>query len=362
MTSWSNPAGIGLTVPSAPPPYGVVMHELSPIACRVLGSLLEKELTVAASYPLTMNALVSACNQTTGRHPVMTLDDDAVATGIGELREAGLARLVHASHGARSVKYRQAAVEALALDPPRRAVLTVLLLRGPQTPGELRSRSDRLHPFASVDEVDRTLAYLAELDDPLVTQLARRPGQKEDRWGHLLAGPPTAADDGESPAGAGMPPGLAPLAAFVGTWAGRGEGRYPTIDDFAYTEQIEVTPVPGKFMLAYRSATRAVDDGRTLHGESGFLRLVDDGLVELVVAQGSGLVEIAEGLVETVGDDGVEVALTSTTVAGTSTAKSVTGTERRYRVVGNVLTYEMSMAAVGRPLLPHLTARLNRVR
>ena len=356
------------------------MVELSQVACRVLGSLLEKEITVAASYPLTMNALMSACNQTTGRHPVMTLDEARVADGIAELREAGLARLVHASHGARSVKYRQVAVDALALDALRRAVLTVLLLRGPQTPGELRSRGERLHPFASVDEVDHTLDYLAGLDDPLVAHLARRPGQKEQRWAHLLAGPPAdAGDDASTASTTGttatatgptrrslpIPPEVAPLAAFVGTWAGHGEGHYPTIDTFSYTERIELTPVPGKPMLAYRSATRAVDDGRTLHGETGFLRLVGDGVVELVVAHGFGLVEIAEGLVDAGGVDGVpasaELLLESTTTARTSTAKSVTATERRYRVLGDTLTYEVAMAAVDQPLLPHLRATLTRV-
>ena len=108
-------------------------------------------------------------------------------------------------------------------------------------------------------------------------------------------------------------------------------------------------------MLAYRSATKASDDGRTLHGESGFVRLVGDGLVELVVAQGAGLVEITEGLV-----DGDEMVLASTMVAGSTTAKQVTATERRYRVVGDSLTYELAMAAVGQPLQSHLRATLSR--
>src|SRR3954453_10643774 len=137
------------------------MWSLSPNACRVLGCLLEKEVTVPATYPLTLNALVSACNQTSGRDPVLQLDESAVAAAVDELREAGFARLVHASHGARTVKYRQVATDVLVLDALRRAVVTLLLLRGPQTSGELRTRSERLHPFASVDEVDRTLEHLA---------------------------------------------------------------------------------------------------------------------------------------------------------------------------------------------------------
>ena len=217
---------------------------------------------------------------------------------------------------------------------------------------------ERLHPFASVDEVDRTLEHLAGLDEPLVVQLPRHPGQKESRWAHLLADLPVAgAPPAEIPVEppVEIPVEVAALAAFVGTWIGGGEGHYPTIEDFAYTEQIELRPVPGKPMLAYRSATRARDDGRTLHGESGFLRVVGDGLVELVVAQGAGLIEAAEGVV-----DGDEIVLTSTAVIGTPTAKEVTATERRYRVVGDTLTYELAMAAVGLPLQPHLEGTLQR--
>ena len=145
------------------------------------------------------------------------------------------------------------------------------------------------------------------------------------------------------------------MSAFVGEWRGGGDGVYPTISPFGYTEQIELRPVPGKPLLAYRSATRATDDGRALHSESGFLRSVGSGSVELVVAQGAGIVEIAEGVVE-----GDEILLASTFVAGTATAKEVTATERRYRVAGDTLTYELAMAAVGQSLLPHLRAELHR--
>ena len=342
---------------------------LSPVACRVLGSLLEKERTVPATYPLTMHAVVAACNQTTGRDPVMVVDEAAAGAAIDELRAAGLARLVHASHGARSIKYRQAAAEALELDDPRRAVLTMLLLRGPQTSGELRSRGERLYPFGSVAEVEATLAQLAERDAPLVVHRPRQPGQKERRWGHTLSGEQDKRDQPgdaspELPDGPQLPDELMPLAAFVGTWVGAGAGAYPTIEAFGYTEQIEIHPVPGKPLLAYRSATRASDDGRTLHGESGFWRVVgpgDDGAthVELVVAQGSGIVEAAEGVVDATGD-ATDVVLASTAVTGTSSAKSVTATERRYRVAGDTLTYDLDMAAVGQPLLPHLHATLTR--
>jgi len=135
-----------------------------------------------------------------------------------------------------------------------------------------------------------------------------------------------------------------------------GDDQWLAVEGFGYTEQIEFRPVPGKPMLAYRSATRARDDGRTLHGESGFLRVVGDGLVELVVAQGSGIVEAADGVV-----DGDELALSSTAVVGTGTAKEVTAVERRYRVAGDTLTYDLAMAAVGQPLQHHLRATLTRV-
>ncbi len=258
------------------------MIPLSSTACRVLGSLLEKERTVPATYPLTLNALQAAANQTTGRDPVLALDEADVSGAIDELRQAGFVRLVHPSHGARMVKYRQVADEALGLDAPGRAVLTVLLLRGPQTTGELRSRSDRLHEFDSVDEVERALERLAGFEPPLVSRLARQPGQKEPRWAHHLAGTPSAPQSASAQASIDVvPPALSAVAAFVGTWSGDGNGVYPTIDPFAYTEQIELRPVPGKPILSYRSTTRAADDGRTLHGESGFVRVIpgDDDAV-----------------------------------------------------------------------------------
>jgi uncharacterized protein YceH (UPF0502 family) len=329
------------------------VEPLSANACRALGGLLEKQRTVPATYPLTAAALLAACNQTTGRDPVLVLDEGALDAAIDELRTAGAVRVVHPSHGARTVKYRQVADELLGLDGPGHAVMALLLLRGPQTSGELRARSDRLHEFASADELDGTLARLAEHEPPLVARLDRQPGQKEPRWTHLLAAAPTPT---AAPAPV-LPAELIELAPFVGVWNGGGEGVYPTISTFGYTEQIELHPVPGKPLLAYRSATRATDDGRALHGESGFFRAVGGGAVELVVAQGAGLVEIAEGIV-----DGAELVLESTVVSGTTTAKEVTATERRYRVAGDTLTYELSMAAVGQPLLPHLRAELRRSR
>lgn len=355
-----------------------MLPELDPVAIRVLGSLLEKELTVPASYPLTMNALLSACNQSSGRDPVMSVSSTEADAAIATMKTLQLVRMVHASHGARMVKYRQVADETLELDPPERAVMTVLLLRGAQTPGELRSRSERLHPFASSGEVERPLDRLAGRPEPLVRVLPRQPGHKEQRWVHLLGGEPVVAAMAAVPqrpavpepppvtrrsagavsaSGPGEPfvPALVPLARFIGTWSGAGVGEYPTIDDFAYTEEIELRPVPGKPMLAYRSTTRAVDGGRVMHGESGWMRIVGDGGIELVISQGPGLVEISEGFVE-----GGDILLNSTLLAGSSTAKDVTATERRYSVDSDGLHYRIAMAAVGVPLTHHLQARLTR--
>ena len=337
-------------------------------ACRVLGSLLEKELTVPTTYPLTLKAVAAACNQSSGRDPVLRLSETEATAALDELRALGLTRVLHPSHGARTPKHRQVADEVWGLEPPTRAVLTVLLLRGDQTPGELRSRAERLHRFGSVDEVTAALAELAGRDDPLVRELPRRPGHKEARWAHLLAGPPSD-DPGPSPSpgvdrpepvtAAPIPPEVAPLTALVGTWRGVGTGEYPTIETFRYTQEIEFRPIPGKPLLAYRSATRHRDDDRPLHAESGFLRLVGPGSVELVVAQASGITEIAEGLVDVeVGT--TELLLTSTAIAGSSTAKPVTATERRYRVTGDDLVADLAMAAMGQPLIHHLHASLRR--
>lgn len=158
---------------------------------RVLGSLLEKERTVPATYPLTLNALRTACNQTSGRDPILELGEHEVVAAIDRLKALGLARIVHAGTGSRATKYRQVLDEQLALDGAERAILTLLLLRGAQTPGELRSRADRLHDFADLDAVDGALGALAQREEPLVVELERQPGQKERRWQHLLGPAPT---------------------------------------------------------------------------------------------------------------------------------------------------------------------------
>ena len=178
--------------------------ELDPVEQRVVGSLLEKERTVPASYPMTLNGLRTACNQSSSREPVVDFDEATILGAVDRLKARGLARLVHASHGARTVKYRQVLDERLDLADPARAILTVLLLRGPSSAGELKTRTDRLHGFVDRAEVEDELAGLAALDRPLVRELPRQAGQHDPRWIHLL-GPvevPAAAAGGAAGAAA----------------------------------------------------------------------------------------------------------------------------------------------------------------
>ncbi|MEZ5203127.1 MAG: DUF480 domain-containing protein [Acidimicrobiales bacterium] len=166
---------------------GAPLPVLDEVEQRVVGSLLEKEVTVPQTYPLTLNALRTACNQSSSREPVMDLDEATITDSIDRLKARGLARIVHASSGARAVKYRQVLDELLHLEPDERALLTVLLLRGPQAPGELKARTDRLHPFADRGEVERVLEGMAQRrGGALVRELERQPGHHDARWIHLL--------------------------------------------------------------------------------------------------------------------------------------------------------------------------------
>lgn len=161
---------------------------LSPEEARLLGSLAEKELATPQQYPLTENSLVLACNQSTGRNPVVSYDQSIVRPALISLREQGLVRDVRRP-GERSIKHRHQLDEVLDLDRGALAVLAVLLLRGPQTVGELRTRTDRMHRFDSRQQVQAVLDDLAGRDDPIVEPMARQPGQKEARWTHLLGDP-----------------------------------------------------------------------------------------------------------------------------------------------------------------------------
>ena len=158
---------------------------LDPVEQRVLGALLEKQRTVPETYPLSLNALRAACNQATSRDPVVAYDETTILDGLGRLRDRELVRFVKPT-GLRVVKYHQRLEEHLALDPEQAALIAVLLLRGAQTAGELRTRTERLRPFADREAVESVLHAMAAADPPLVRELDRQPGQHDRRWIHLL--------------------------------------------------------------------------------------------------------------------------------------------------------------------------------
>lgn len=164
------------------------MVELTPEQARVVGSLIEKELATPQQYPLTRNSLVLACNQTTSRDPVVSYTDGEVDRVLVVLKDAGLVRFVHPSHGGRTTKYRQVLHERLSLSREELALVAVLLLRGPQTVNELRARTERMAEFSSSADVESTLEGLAGRDEPLVVRVERQPGAREARWAHLLSG------------------------------------------------------------------------------------------------------------------------------------------------------------------------------
>ena len=167
---------------------------LTPLEARILGSLIEKEVTTPEYYPLTLNALLAACNQKNNRAPVLMLDEETLARGIYSLQEKHLLESF-AGANARALKYRERLAGHLALAPDERAVLCELLLRGPQTTGELRARAARMHPFTAPDEVQATLERLAAREPgPLVIELPRQPGHKEMRFAHLLGDQPPSAE------------------------------------------------------------------------------------------------------------------------------------------------------------------------
>jgi len=160
-----------------------IPRKLDAAEVRVLGSLLEKEQTNPETVPMTINALVLACNQKTNRDPVMQLTEDQVVTALDWMRQEVLA---WRSEGARTERWQQSVSRRWGLDRAGKALITLLLLRGPQTAGELRTRSERLYPFATLEEAEEALRRLAAEDEPLVMELPRRPGQKEARWTHLV--------------------------------------------------------------------------------------------------------------------------------------------------------------------------------
>jgi uncharacterized protein len=172
----------------------VHFDELTPPEQRVLGCLIEKRWTTPDQYPLSLNALRLACNQSTNRDPVTTYDEATVRQAADRLTKYGLARLA-SGHSSRATKYRHLAEEGLGLGREELAVLAVLLLRGPQTPGELKARSDRMASLGSLSDVERVLTVLG--DRGYARRLGRRPGQKEDRFEQLLGGAGTPTDSAE---------------------------------------------------------------------------------------------------------------------------------------------------------------------
>ena len=163
------------------------MTKLDEIEVRVLGSLVEKEITTPDYYPLSLNALVNSCNQKSNREPVMALDESVVTQALDSLNEKNLAGQV-SSADSRVPKYVHRMQEVFNFDRREMAVLCVLLLRGPQTPGELRGRAERMYKFDDLAMVEFALRHLMEREPPLVKKLARQPGTKEPRYAHLLAG------------------------------------------------------------------------------------------------------------------------------------------------------------------------------
>ena len=161
---------------------------------RVLGCLVEKERTTPQAYPLTLNSLRLACNQTTARDPVVRYEDRDVETALTSLRAAGLIRIVHSPHN-RAAKYRHVLGDVLEIGDAGVALLAALMLRGPQTVGELHARTERLHRFEGMSAIQAELEALATNDPPLAVRLERRPGQKDARWTHQLGGTSTAALD-----------------------------------------------------------------------------------------------------------------------------------------------------------------------
>ena len=166
------------------------------VELRVLGCLIEKQRTVPDAYPLSLNTLRLACNQATNRDPVVEYDEETIRVALAGLSRRGWARLA-SGPGSRVVKYRHLFDEAVGLSHAEISLLAVLILRGAQTPGELKQRTERLHPFASLKEVDGTLERLIERE--LVARLPRRPGQKETRYRHLLAGDAREAATADMP-------------------------------------------------------------------------------------------------------------------------------------------------------------------
>jgi uncharacterized protein YceH (UPF0502 family) len=164
-----------------------IPRPLDPIEVRILGCLLEKQQTTPEYYPLTLNALVAACNQKSNREPAMEIAERDVAAALDRLQDL---KFVWRVVGGRAVRFEHNLDRRWAFTKPEKSLVTLLLLRGAQTLGELRGRSDRMYNFETVEEVENTLREMSESTEPLVAELPRRSGQKESRWTHLVSGAP----------------------------------------------------------------------------------------------------------------------------------------------------------------------------
>ncbi len=213
-------------------------RDLDPVEIRVLGCLIEKQRTTPDQYPLSLNALRNACNQSTNRFPVVAYDEDMLRAALAKLGRRRYTRLA-SGHTSRSAKYRHLLDEALQVDAADLAVLAVLFLRGDQTPGELKQRTERMQPFASVEDLQDLLTRL--IDRGFVAELARRPGQKEERFRHRLM---EDLDPSDIPEGAGEAP--AAPAAYVPPPPRRDE-RIEKLETEVATLREELTALRAEF-------------------------------------------------------------------------------------------------------------------
>jgi uncharacterized protein len=166
-------------------------ENLTEIEARIVSALVEKQLTTPEYYPLTLNALIAACNQKTNREPVVTYDEKTVSNALEDLRDKNLVYVFYGSTS-RVPKYKHMLPQVFELEPSETAVLCVLMLRGPQTIGEIKERTGRLYDFRDLNDVNETLEALTKRDEPLIVKLERQPGQKEARYAHLLSGEVTS--------------------------------------------------------------------------------------------------------------------------------------------------------------------------
>ncbi len=165
--------------------------QLTETEARIVGALVEKQLTTPEYYPLTMNALIAACNQKTNREPVVSFDEPTVSRSLEDLRDKNIVYVFYGSTS-RVPKYKHMLPQVYELEPSETAVICVLMLRGPQTIGEIKERTGRLYDFRDLNDVNETLESLAKRDEPLIVKLERAPGQKEARYAHLLSGEVTS--------------------------------------------------------------------------------------------------------------------------------------------------------------------------